>query len=79
MFLTKIFYLSRLEKYVKARGLFAEIVEVVYDCRSSGLSSDFGFTNNSHSSQANGSLPLLPSLVIPPQIEQMSRINARPL
>ena len=26
-----------------------------------------------------GSLALLPSLVIPPRIEQMSRINARPL
>ena len=53
MFLTKIFYLSRLAKYVKARGPFAEIVEAVYDCRSSGLSSDFGCTNNSHSGKAN--------------------------
>jgi hypothetical protein len=54
MFLTKIFYLSRLAKYVNTRGPFAEIVEAVYDYRSSRLSSGFGCTSNSHSSKANG-------------------------
>jgi hypothetical protein len=44
---------DRLAKYVKARSPFAEIVEAVYECRSSGLSSDFGCTNNSHSGKAN--------------------------
>jgi hypothetical protein len=44
---------DRLAKYFNARGLFAELVEAVYDCRSSGLSSDFGCTNNSHSGKAN--------------------------
>jgi len=66
-------------KYVNARGPFAEIVEAVYDCRAGGLSSGFGCTNNSHSSKANGTLALLPSSVIPPRIEQMLRITARPL
>jgi hypothetical protein len=36
-----------------ALSLIAEIVEAVYYCRSSGLSSDFGCTNNSHSGKAN--------------------------
>ena len=40
-------------EYVNARGPFAEIVEAVYDCRSARLSSGFGCTNNSHSSNAN--------------------------
>jgi hypothetical protein len=53
MFLTKIFYLSRLAKYVNARGPFAEIVEAVCDCRSSRLSSGFGCKNKSLSSEAN--------------------------
>jgi len=53
-----------------ALSLIADIVTPVYDCRSSRLSS-------SHSSKANGSLALLPSLALPPRIEQMSRINAR--
>jgi len=44
---------DRLAKYFNARGLFAEIVEAVYDCRYSGLSSDFGCINNSHSGKAN--------------------------
>jgi hypothetical protein len=47
------FDFSWLAKYVNARGPFAEIVEAVYDCRSSRLSSGFGFKNNSHSSKAN--------------------------
>jgi len=36
-----------------ALSLIAEIVEAVYDCRSSRLSSGFGCTNNYHSSKAN--------------------------
>jgi hypothetical protein len=44
---------DRLAKYFNALGPFAEIVEAVYECRSSGLSSDFGCTNNSHSGKAN--------------------------
>jgi hypothetical protein len=70
---------DRLAKYFNALGLFAEIVEAVYDCRSSGLSSDFGCKNNTHSSKANGMLALLPSFVMQPQNAQMSTINARPL
>jgi hypothetical protein len=53
MFLTKIFDLSRLAKYVNARGPFAEIVAAVYDCRSSRLSSGFGCKNKLLSSEAN--------------------------
>jgi hypothetical protein len=70
---------DRLAKYFNALGPFAEIVEAVYDSRSSGLSSGFGCKNNSHSSNGNGSLPLLPSMVIPARIDQMSTINSRPL
>jgi len=44
---------DRLAKYFNALGPFAEIVEAVYDCRSTGLSSGFGCKNNSHSSKAN--------------------------
>jgi hypothetical protein len=44
---------DRLAKYFNALGPFADIVEVVYVCRSSGLSSDFGCTNNSYSGKAN--------------------------
>jgi hypothetical protein len=36
-----------------ALSLIADIVATVYDCRSSGLSSDFGCINNSHSGKAN--------------------------
>jgi hypothetical protein len=72
---------DRLAKYVKARALalIADIVAAVCHRRSSDLSSGFGCKNNSHSGKANGSLALLPSLVILPRIEQMSKINARPL
>jgi hypothetical protein len=35
-------------------SLITDIVAVVYDCRSSGLSSGFGCKNNSHSGKANG-------------------------
>jgi hypothetical protein len=59
-----------------ALSLIADIVAAVCHRRSSDLSSGFGFKNNSHSGKANGSLALLPSLVIPPWIEQMSRINS---
>ena len=62
-----------------ALALIADIVAAVCDCRSSDLSSGFGCKNNSHSGKAKGSLALLPHLVIPHWIEQMSRINARPL
>jgi hypothetical protein len=61
-----------------ALSLIADIVAVVYDRRSSGLSSGFGCKNNTHSSKANGSLALLPRFVIPPRIDKKSRINARP-
>jgi hypothetical protein len=73
MFLTKIFDLSRLAKYVNARGPFAEIVAAVYDCRSSGLSSGFGCRNNSHSGKANEDVGGPAELGIPPQIDKMSR------
>jgi hypothetical protein len=63
---------DRLAKYVKARGPFAEIVEAVYDCRSSGLSSGFGYTNNSHSGKANEDVGGPAELGIPPQIDKMS-------
>jgi hypothetical protein len=70
---------DRLAKYVKAGGPFAEIVAAVYDCRSSRLSSGFGCTNNSHSGKANEDVGGPAELGIPPQIEKMSSINARPL
>ncbi len=69
----------RLAKYVNAWGPFAEIVAAVYDCRSSRLSSGFGCTNNSHSGKANEDVGGPAELGIPPQIEKMSSINARPL
>jgi hypothetical protein len=51
-----------------ALALIADIVAAVCHRRSSDLSSGFGCKNNSHSGKGNGSLALLPSLVIPPQI-----------
>jgi hypothetical protein len=59
-----------------AISLIADIVAAVYDCRSSGLSSCLGCKIIPHSSKANGPLLLLPNLGIPPQIDQMSTINA---
>ena len=60
-------------------SLIADTVAAVYACRSSRLSSCLACKYIPHSSKANGSLLLLPNLGIPPQIDQMSRFNARPL
>ena len=63
---------------VWALTLIAGIVAAVYDCRSSRLSSGFGCKNKSLSSEANEDFTAVASRGIPPQIDQMSRINARP-
>jgi hypothetical protein len=65
-----------LAKYVNARGPFAEIVEAVYDRRSSRLSSVFAAQTTPIPARPKRTLALLQSLVISPRIEQMSIINA---